>query len=97
MTPLPAIAAELGKVAVQKLAEVKAEDAARAVKALSRSSLSVATLLPGVGAFAAGVALGAGLGVLFAPRSGSETRAAIKQRLGKRWQALTGRSAAATR
>ena len=32
----------------------------------------------GLGKFIAGLAIGAGLGVLFAPKSGSETRAELK-------------------
>lgn len=34
----------------------------------------------GLGKFIAGVAIGAGLGVLFAPKSGSETRAELKEK-----------------
>jgi hypothetical protein len=85
---IPTLAAELGKVAVQKLSEVKVEDAARAVRSLSRGSVGAAVLVPGVAAFAAGIALGAGLGVLFAPRAGRETRRAIADSVRSRIRAL---------
>lgn len=35
----------------------------------------------GLGKFLAGAAIGAGLGILFAPRKGSETRAALKSKI----------------
>lgn len=35
----------------------------------------------GLGKFVAGAAIGAGLGILFAPRKGSETRAALKAKI----------------
>ncbi|HIR48699.1 MAG TPA: YtxH domain-containing protein [Candidatus Faecimonas gallistercoris] len=35
----------------------------------------------GLGKFVAGAAIGAGLGILFAPKKGSETRAALKAKL----------------
>lgn len=35
----------------------------------------------GLGKFIAGAAIGAGLGILFAPRKGSETRAALKAKM----------------
>ena len=35
----------------------------------------------GIGKFIAGAAIGAGLGVLFAPKKGSETRAELKEKL----------------
>lgn len=36
----------------------------------------------GIGKFVAGAAVGAGLGILFAPKKGSETRAELKAKLG---------------
>ena len=40
-----------------------------------------AMVVPTVGAFSVGLAAGAGLGVLLAPRSGKDTRAALKAKL----------------
>jgi hypothetical protein len=42
---------------------------------------SVGMALPMVGAFGAGVAVGTGIGVLIAPKSGAETRAMLRQRI----------------
>lgn len=85
------VAAQLGKLAVSKLAEVKPEDAAKALRALERSSLGAALVVPGAGAFVLGIAVGAGLGVLFAPRSGRETRSAIKEAVRAKLSALRQR------
>ena len=38
----------------------------------------------GIGKFVAGAAIGAGLGILFAPKKGSETRKDIKEKLDKK-------------
>jgi len=38
---------------------------------------------PGIGAFIAGIAIGAGLGLLFAPRTGQETRRDLQRRAKK--------------
>lgn len=73
-------ATEVGKRVAQTVGEVSAEQASSTLKTLARSGAGLA-LLPGVGAFVVGVAVGAGLGVLFAPRAGSETRRALKARL----------------
>lgn len=81
------VAAELGKIAVKKLAEVKPEDAARAVRAIGGTSL----LVPGAGAFVVGVAVGAGLGVIFAPRAGRETRRALRDQVRARIDAFRAR------
>ena len=78
---------ELGKRVVQTVSEVTADEAKSTIKALARTGVGGASVVPGVGVFVAGVVLGAGLGVLFAPRSGRETRRALKgklQRLGRR-------------
>jgi hypothetical protein len=82
------VAAELGKIAVAKLAEVKPEDALRALRG---SSIGAAVLVPGPGAFVLGVAVGAGLGLLFAPRSGRETRRGIQAALRARLDAFRAR------
>lgn len=79
------VAAELGKIAALKLAEVKPDAALRALRG---SSLGAALLIPGAGAFALGIAVGAGLGVLLAPRSGRDTRSAIKSAVRSRIEAL---------
>jgi hypothetical protein len=79
---------ELGKIALQRLTEVKPEDAARAVRAVGTTTLGAAVAIPGIGAFALGVALGAGVGVLFAPRAGRETRARIRAAVRGRLAAL---------
>lgn len=82
------VAAELGKIAVSKLAEVKPEDAAKALRTLRGGAV---LLVPGAGAFALGIAVGAGLGVLFAPRSGRETRGAIRDAVRGKLRALRER------
>jgi hypothetical protein len=80
------LTAELGRIALKKLSELDLHDTARALRSLRRAATGAA-VLPAVGAFGVGVALGAGLGVLFAPKSGKETRAAI----GAKARALTAR------
>lgn len=47
----------------------------------SKRATGLAGALPLVGAFSAGVAIGTGLGVLVAPRSGKETRELLGQRV----------------
>jgi hypothetical protein len=69
--------AELTKQVIQKVSDASAGPANAGLKALARTSMGGASLLPGAGIFIAGVALGAGLGVLFAPRPGRETRRAL--------------------
>ena len=74
------VAKELAKFAAQKLSEVKVEDAARAIKTL-RHAAGGAMLVPGLGVFGLlglGVVIGAGVGVLIAPRSGKQTREALR-------------------
>ena len=74
------LAKELAKLAAQKLSEVKVDDAARAIKTL-RHAAGGAALVPGLGVFGVlglGLVVGAGVGVLLAPRSGKETREALR-------------------
>ena len=74
------LAKELAKLAAQKLSEVKVDDAARAIKTL-RHAAGGAALVPGLGVFGIlglGLVVGAGVGVLLAPRSGKETRDALR-------------------
>ncbi len=40
----------------------------------------------GLGKFLAGAAIGAGLGILFAPKKGSETRADLKNKIDELWK-----------
>ena len=39
----------------------------------------------GLGKFLVGAGIGAGLGILFAPKSGSETRKELKQKIFRQW------------
>ncbi len=78
---------ELGKRVVQTVSEVSADEAKSTLKALARTGVGGASVVPGAGVFVAGVVLGASLGVLFAPRSGRETRRVLKGTL----QRLSGR------
>lgn len=81
---------EVGKVVVQKLATLTAEDARQALRSVSRFSAGGVVMVPGLGAFALGVLAGAGLGLLLAPRSGKETRRAISNALSARIARLRG-------
>lgn len=56
-------------------------DEALASYGYSRRMGGLASVLPLAGAFGAGVAVGTGIGVLVAPRSGKETREMLGQRL----------------
>lgn len=86
MAILEGLGQELARIALQKLGEVDMKEATSAVKALGKASTGAA-LLPGLGAFGAGVAIGAGVTLLVAPRTGKETRALIA----KKARALRGR------
>ena len=48
---------------------------------LQRKSTAMDWVLPGVGLFAVGIIVGAGLGLLFAPKSGAELRSDLADRL----------------
>lgn len=56
-------------------------DEALATHGYVRRPSGVAQALPMLGAFGAGVAVGTGIGVMIAPRSGAETRAKMIARL----------------
>ncbi len=99
MAPAP-IAAELGKLAAKTLASLSSDEAKQALRAITKVGTGGVGLLPGLGGFGLGLALGAGLGVLLAPRSGSETRARLRSAVTRRLEALrpsrVGRPSAAT-
>jgi hypothetical protein len=76
MIPL-AIKTELARIALQKLSGVNADDVAQAVRTIRRASRGV-SWLPGLGGLGVGLAVGAAIGVLIAPRSGAETRGALR-------------------
>ena len=78
----PIITTELSRIALKKLSELDVQQTAKALRSLRRA-MTGAALLPAAGAFGAGLAIGAGAGILFAPRSGKETRAAIASKVGK--------------
>jgi gas vesicle protein len=85
------VATELAKFAVQKLNEVKLDDAVRAVKTITRATAGGGLLIPGLGAFGVGLAVGAGVGMLLAPRAGRETRAALRDKARSSWRAIERR------
>jgi len=85
------VATELAKFAVQKLNEVKVEDAVRAMRTITRATAGGGLLIPGLGAFGVGLALGAGVGMLLAPRAGRETRAALRDKARSSWKAIERR------
>lgn len=82
-----AIVDQLARAALSKLSALQpggaksAEALEKTARRLLRGSAGTA-LLPGggLGAFGAGLALGAGLGLLLAPKSGAELRAALVSR-----------------
>jgi hypothetical protein len=80
------IGQELARLALKKLGEVDMKEAADAVKAIGKASTGAA-LLPGLGSFGIGVALGVGVTLLVAPRSGKATRALVA----KKFNALRGK------
>jgi hypothetical protein len=93
MVLLPILTNELAKVAVQKFAGLKMEDALKAVEALRRAATRGSLFVPGLGVLGVGIAIGAGIGMLYAPRKGSETRAALRDMARQRALALRARVA----
>ncbi|MBI5547077.1 MAG: YtxH domain-containing protein [Deltaproteobacteria bacterium] len=53
-------------------------------------------VLPGLGLFAAGLLVGAGLGLLLAPKSGTELRADLADRIGTAGEKTSGQMAETT-
>lgn len=92
------VAKELAKLAAQKLSELKVEDAAHAIKTL-RKAAGGAMLVPGIGVFAGvlsvGIMIGAGAGILLAPRPGKATREALRDGARQRLAALRSKLGAA--
>jgi hypothetical protein len=76
---------ELAKLAVSQLSRLDAKDLKSAVRSLSRASRRF-PFLPSLGGFGLGLAVGAAVGVLLAPRSGVETRSAIRNVVRERVQ-----------
>jgi hypothetical protein len=92
------VAKELARLVAQKLSEVKVDDAAYAIKTLRRAA-GGAMLAPGlgvVGVLGLGVLIGAGVGVLIAPRSGKQTREALRDGARQRFAALRAKLGAAS-
>ena len=78
------ITTELTKLALQKLSALSFNDAVKAVESigLRKTGRAGSVLMPGgLGALGLGIAVGAGIGMLVAPRSGAETRAALRDSL----------------
>ena len=83
------IGTELAKILLSKASELKLEDATKLLEALKRGGGGRALLVPGgLGALGVGIALGAGIGMLMAPRSGAETRAALRDSVRGRLSSL---------
>ena len=82
------IGTELAKILLSKASEVKLEDVVNALDSLKRGSRGGALLVPGLGALGVGIAVGAGIGMLMAPRSGAQTRAALRDSVRNRLSAL---------
>lgn len=77
---------ELAKLLVSKLADVKLEDAVKAAEVLRRATAGASSAFPPAALIGTGVLVGVGVGLLVAPRTGAEARAALKDR----WQRLRG-------
>jgi len=91
---LEGLGQELARIALRKLGEVDMKEAADAVKAIGKASTGAA-LLPGLGSFGIGVALGIGVTLLVAPQSGKETRALIAKKFNALREKLGGEVAPA--
>ena len=82
------ITSELAKILLSKASELKMEDAVKALETLRRGSKGGALLVPSLGAIGVGIAVGAGIGMLMAPRSGADTRAALRDSVRNKLGAL---------
>jgi hypothetical protein len=86
------VTSELAKLAVQKLAEVKLDDAVSAVRTLRRTAAG-SLLLPTAVTLGVGLAIGAAAGILLAPSTGKESRRALRQKLERVGKKLFGSGA----
>jgi hypothetical protein len=82
------VTTELTKIALGKLAELRPDDVAKAARALGKLAGGGSLLIPGLGAFGIGLAIGAGIGLLTAPRAGNETRKLVGEAIRKRYRQL---------
>jgi hypothetical protein len=77
------VVGELARLAARNLSYIKMADVTRFVRELRPAP--VLLLGPTIAALGAGIAIGATIGVLVAPRAGSETRRAAADAMRKRW------------
>jgi hypothetical protein len=85
----------LTRVALRRLSELDLNEAGAAAAALRQIAKSVRKRSPlgTLGVLAAGLAVGAGVGMVLAPESGAKTRAAIRAAVGQRFERLRSRFA----
>jgi hypothetical protein len=89
---MPVLASELARIALEKISKLELDDAVKALKTLQRAT-GGGLLMPGLAIFGAGVAVGAGVGLLFAPRTGAETRERLRRSTSQQLDALKKRFA----
>jgi hypothetical protein len=88
------IVGELARFAARNLRSVTMADVTRFVRELRPAP--VLLLGPTVAALGAGIAIGTTIGVLIAPRAGSETRKAAAEAMRKRWSSRKAGNGAGT-